>query len=485
MNEQPSGLLPHDIQAEMATLGSMILSPKAFELAKDRLKPEDFYEHKHQHIFSAMLDLFDDKGTIDLVLLKNELEKTGKLEKIGGVGYLPELMESVPTSVNAEYYIELVRDNTVLRRILELRATLGDAARRGSEPDKILEQIQRFVEGIQSGSVKAIPPITDAILEATEYMEARSEGRLQGIETGIPPLDCILHGLQPGMLSIVGGRPGDGKTSVAENIICHACIEKGVPTLFFSVEMPAYQVVTNLQRILTGIDYSEVSRGTFTATNYDKWQGAAKRIAAAPLLLDDTGAISVSRIKQHVSRESRQRDVKLVIVDYIQLVRFEGARDRRLEVGGVTQELKGLAKNFNLHVLALSQLRRVSKDHPEHVLKESSEQEEAADVVILLGHDAKYGPGMEPEPPVARRKFLIDKNRHGRVGAFFMTFNKPVLRFEGVTDGESNGGDGMADRGLPAGHDDPLSQGRLARQVDTAVGEPIEGQDVPEDEIPF
>ncbi|HUW13854.1 MAG TPA: DnaB-like helicase C-terminal domain-containing protein [Anaerolineae bacterium] len=520
--------LPHDSEAEMMALGSMILSPEALEIARDRLCADDFYRIAHQVVFTAILDVFDDKGQIELFFIREELDRQGKLEKVGGVEYLIELAESVGTSANIEYYIDTIKGHALRRYIVALGPVAREAFEPGSEPVEILERIRSYAEMSRLETTE-LPTLPAYVQEATDYLERRSRGELPFIETGIGPLDRILHGLQPGMLSIVGGRPGDGKTSLAENIICNASIGRGHPTVFFSAEMPGYQVIINLQRILTGIDYSEVRDGTFTAGHYQQWEKAAQSIKQAPLILDATGAISITAIVSRSASLVRRKGVELVIVDYIQLLRPGRAASRNLEVAGIVQDLKALAKRHNIHVMALSQLARPSKDQPGQRLKWSGEQEEAADVVVLLGRPKEYADvGKKEEPDVATRKVVVAKNRHGRAGIFYLDFDKPILTFResdygrerngeaaagqggqerppsrgqesGPDSGAPGQGDQRDDAGPPAAQR-PATQSRLGdyrpdaddpgtgpEHIDPGEAEPADEEiaDVPEDEIPF
>ena len=434
---------PHDLQAEMGVLGSMQLAPEAFELARDRLKPEDFYRHAHQDIFIAMLDLWDDKGTVDLILLRDELERAGKLAKVGGVQYLTDLMEAVPTSANAEYYIEIVRDASAKRDILDLQHHINKANDPGSETAQILDRLQGYIESAR-GSGEQHRTLGQQLAEATAYMEKRSRGEVPFILTGIGPIDRILHGLQPGMLTLVGGRSGDGKTALAQNIICTACVKDRHPTVFFSAETPDYQVLINLQRILTGIDYSEVARGTFSAANRTKWVAAGERIVASPLVVDDRQAIAMSAIKARTAQLVRHQELRLVIVDFVQLVKAEQGDSRYLQITDVVQELKRLARTYNIQVLALSQIGRPSKERAGRFLEGSGAQEQVADVMLFLGREKKYIEGVDAEPAVAMRKVLVTKNRHGRVGSVYLEFDKPILTFR---ESDYGRGDGEADAG--------------------------------------
>lgn len=456
----PQRALPQDLEAERAVLGSMLLAPDGLELARDRLGADDFYKIGHQDIFTAMLDVFDDKGTLDIVLLRQELDKRGKLDKAGGKAYLVQLEECVPSAANAEFYIEVVREQAERRDILSLDEHVKEAYEPGSEVLEIVARIRAHMDRAREGA-ETVTDTAEHLREATSYLERRSKGELPFIETGIGPIDRILHGLQPGMLTMLGGRPGDGKTSLAANILAYACIGGGHATLFFSAEMPGYQIIINLQRILTQIDYSEVARGMFSATNRLKWNDALKRIrdrvAAGIFTLDDTGGVRMSVIKARTNAAVRHKRIELLIVDYIQLVRGDRSAKRNLEVANITQELKALAQIHKIHVLVLSQITRADKDDPTPKLKWSGEQEEAADIVMLLGRKREYITGKEEEPVVAERSLWVAKNRHGRVGKVYLTFDKPVLTFRERTKEGDDAGTG--DAGPDAGGGKPAAGG--------------------------
>jgi len=417
----------------MGVLGSMFLSSEAVEMAQDRLSGREFYKLAHQDIFRAMMAITEKKARIDIVLLRNELTRQGLLEKSGGVRYLQELMEAVPTSTNVEYYIAIVSEHAARRDVLKLRPLINQVY--NEDVETILAEIERFIDNSHTIAAEIIPPTFDAIREATEYMEAAREGKLRFISTGLYQLDRKLGGLKPGMLSILAGRPGDGKTTLLLNILIHACIRNNIPCLFFSAEMPRYQIITNMVRAMTSIDYSDFVKHTFTASNYEKWADAVMKIEDAPLLLDATSGIGIDILKRRAANAVKRDRVQFIGVDYIQCLGADKTLARNQQVAYIVQELKKLAGRHNCHVMALSQIARMSPENPTPRLKWSGEQEEAADLVLRLSHDKRYDnpDNNEREPVIAERRLYIEKHRHGPVGVVPLMFHKDVAQFREAT----------------------------------------------------
>jgi len=417
--------------AEMGTLGAMMLSDEARAFGAQNLVQDDFYNLVNGIIFGALVDMEHNGDRVDMVLLAHELRSRGVYEQVGGSARLIQIAECCSSALNVEYYAPIVASYSARRQLLQVRSMAHDAVDDGAALDSIISKIERHLDVVKSGMTDEIPPMADAIAEATARLQARSEGRETGIQTGIGKLDRILHGLKPSMLTILAGRPSDGKTSMLLNIIASACLGEQVPTLFFSAEMPKDQLVENLGRIITQVDYTELARGSFTASNYQKWQEAMRTIQQAPLQIDDTGAINIETLKRRAGTAVRRHGVKIVMVDYIQRLRTDLKAKRNLQVGYIAEELKTLASRERVHVIALSQIGRTSRDNPLPQLKWSGEQEEVADIVLRLAHEAKYDQpdSDDREPPVAARGLYIEKNRHGRVGKLDLTFDKRILTF--------------------------------------------------------
>jgi len=411
---------PADIQSEAALLGSLfLLPPNEARQLLDSLADDDFYHLPHQTVLAACRKTLEEFGAIDAVAVRAELERQGVLQKVGGVRGL----------INAPLYYQLVKEAAARRAVFKLRDLAAKAGAPGADLDQTVAAIE---QGLERARVPLLrPPSTeDAIKEAEAELERRSKGLSEGVNTGLPRLDRLLRGLRPGQLSCLGGLPGDGKTSFALNIIAHACIELGQPVQMFSAEMRAADVVLWLARILTQVDYGDIRKGSFAAANYEKWQRAKKQVAAAPLVIDDTPAIAIGElVRRAMGYASRAGRPALVVVDYVQLLKPDKATKRNLEVAQIVHRLKSLARDLETHVLALSQLRRPSADNPNPAFAWSAAHEQAADILLMLGHRTIYDQAGKAEPPVADRTIKVAKNRHGAVGVVYATFDKPHLTF--------------------------------------------------------
>jgi replicative DNA helicase len=285
------------------------------------------------------------------------------------------------------------------------------------------------------------------------------------VDTGIGPLDRVLHGIRPGFLYVVAARPREGKTAMMSSISLHVALEEQRRVHVFSAEVPANQLLLNMMRTLCRMDWSDVAHGSFAASRYNTWQAQRKRLEAAPLTIEDAPAIPIEDLVGRVRRSARKDGTALVCVDYIQLLRTRHKGQRHEQLADITKQLKLLARQSNLAVLALSQLGRPSKDVPAAMPKGSGEIEEAADVVILLGRKPKYDWGAEDaEPDIAERHVKVAKNRHGREASFWLIFNKPILRFEEVTDGTRTQTGAAGKRGTPPGCKEALRQDSASGQ---------------------
>jgi len=445
--------MPHDIQAEMGVLGSMQLSPDALYLARERLDADSFYRAAHQDIFNAILSLADTRNTVDLILLRDELSRAGKLEKVGGVGYLTELMESVPTSANAEYYIEIVRDHAIRRELINTATGIQKSCQEGAlEADDLLNDAEsRMLAVRRMKESHRISDMTSLIHQIMARIEAADQRQdvLVGLSTGFGALNRATTGFQPGEVTVVAARPSVGKTSLALNILHHVCMVERRPAVFYSLEVQAQQVVSNLLCIHNRVDTQDFRRGTLTDAQWQDLEESVGKLADSPLHIDDAPSLRIGDLRARARRMRYEHKVELIAVDYLQLLMSNRSRDSRAaEVAEISAGLKALARELEVPVLAVAQLNRAAEKEQRKPrmsdLRESGAIEQDADVVMLLHRpdmqdddreeqafgeelDARTGAADLPGVPA---KLIIAKQRNGPTGVVNLLFWRRYLRFE-------------------------------------------------------
>lgn len=497
---------PHNRLAEMSVLGAAMLDPGCLPVLRERISAESFYVLSHQDIWTAICEAVDAGQTPDLVILQDRLTKTGKLEKIGGVQYLMEVLESVPCSANAENYGSIVQEHHLRRRLL---AFVSDVAAKGNEwgvdVERWLADTQEQVASLQlsmePSSGADIVLIVDGLWRELQDRAKNPGLQHDGLPTGFHDLDYIFGGLRPGELTVLGAFPGDGKTTFAVNLLASLCVQKGHRCIFFSAEMSGEEVVRSLICRIAGVDPVDYRRGQ-VAGSEDRLRTAHNEVKAAPLVIEDKVCVAVDVLYSRAVAHCRRQPVELIVVDYIQ--QLMPARKRQsavIELAETAKMLKAVARDCNAHVLALSQFARLGNKPGRPRMSSlygSGGIEQAADVVIVLDAVEKRQKG-EEQGEVVRRDFHVDKDRHGPVGGCSLNFRKHVLRFENMAreGGEHVGRDDpKGERGSEAarkGREKPAVQTGFGDQGDRGGENPSveeadgaeDGYDVPESEIPF
>ena len=460
---------PHDIEAERGILGAMMLSKYAANLCRELLSGADFYHLAHQTLWRAICAVLDAGGKPDLVQLRHELNKQGELESVGDVAYLAQVLESVPTSANAEHYALIVSELSAKRALLEIAEHLRSAAQPGTEVQELIQRVERGLEGI-SASVEMVPTVGEGLPEVDAMLERWERGEQVGLATGLRHFDELTGGLTRGTLTIVAGLPREGKTALATNIALQAAEQ--TPVLFFSAEMSGAQLRLNMLTILSRISWRELRRG-IPGERWPAWKSARAKLENFPLYIDQTPGIYVEELISRALRMVKRKSVALVIVDYIQLLGTKIETKRNLEVAHVGAQLKWLARKADVPVLALSQISSVDKVAR---LAWARELEQAADVIVFLGREQKYAWGKdEVEPDVARRRFKVEKNRTGPEGFFELEFNKPILTFmEAQKDAGEQGNSGAG-----SGRQNAAPEVAARSYYDTGAGERNSGAQKP------
>ncbi|MBU1042982.1 MAG: replicative DNA helicase [Candidatus Omnitrophica bacterium] len=432
---------PQNNEAEMAVLGSMLLEEAAISDVVEILDEDCFYRDNHLKIFRAMIGLYSENRPIDLITLSDFLLKANELEKVGGAGYLTELANVVATAANVLHHAKIVKEKAVLRKLI---STATNIVTQGYEPDQdvdgLLDTAERMIFEIAGSKAKSgIVPVKELIKSSIENIEKLYQRKTQitGIPTGYQDLDVITAGLQPSDLIILAGRPSMGKSALMCGFAEHAAVIEKIPTAIFSLEMSKESLV---QRILCSharVDMQAVRTGFLSQDHWGDLVNAAGKISTAPLFIDDTPGLNVLELRAKARRLKAQHNIGLIILDYIQLMQAAGFRgeSRQQEISDISRSLKGLAREINVPLVALSQLSRATESRDGFRprlsdLRDSGAIEQDADVVMLLFREEYYNPNEENK---GLAEVIIAKQRNGPVGTKTLTFVKEFSRFENHT----------------------------------------------------
>jgi len=434
----------------MGVLGSMLLSPEAIYLARERLAAQSFYKLAHQEVFDAVVHLADVHDAVDLILLRDELEGREALDKVGGDQYLIELMEAVPTSANAEHYIEIVREHSLKRYLISAAAEIQkNAYSPGHDAAEVLDQAESRILAVRDSKggqdARDVPSMLDGVLERLEEAH-QHPGQLTGLPTGYYDLDDMMGGLRAGELIVLAARPSQGKTSLALNILHQVCFVQRRPAALFSMEMPAEQIVSNFLCIHNRLDTKRFRQGTLDETEWTRLRESIDDLVGLPLYIDDSPAQSIMGLRARARRLAKRQHVELLVVDYLQLMTAgRSLENRAVEVGLISHGLKALARELKVPLLAVAQLsRRVEQEgrRPRMSdLRESGAIEQDADAIWLLHRpsdplengppdEGAFGPRQEAPAPGAEADLIVAKQRNGPTGVAEMVFIAPCLRFE-------------------------------------------------------
>jgi replicative DNA helicase len=440
-------LPPHAIEAEMSLLGSMILAGVGNihivgEVMHVIKGGGDFFLPKHGVLYETLVELFDRHSSIDIVQLAQRLKDKGQYEAIGKEDYLVELAESVPTAVNAPHYARIVRDKSKLRHLLDAAGHILREAHESSEsPNLIIDKAeQRIFEIAQSSEVQEPSALSALIQQAFEQLQARAESgqTLTGVATGFNPLDEMLNGMQRGEMLVLAARPSMGKTALALNIAEQVAVDRKQPVAVFSLEMGKQQLAERLLSSNSGVDGQKIRRNQLSEEELRRLQETAAELSAAPMFIDDTPGLSILELRAKARRLVSQHDIKMIMIDYLQLLSSPGSESRTQEVSLISRSVKGLARELNLPVLVLSQLNRnpegrESKRPMLSDLRESGSIEQDADVVMMLHREDYYHHDDEWKTENADKlgvsELIIAKQRNGPTGTVNLQFNKETVRF--------------------------------------------------------
>ncbi len=420
---------PQDIEAEKCVLGCVFLDNAAILKVVEILAPEDFHRQAHAAIYRTMLDLFNRNEPIDLITVHAALKERELLEQIGGAAYLAELAHYVPTAANVTYYANIVREKSILRRLIMASTEIASRCYEANEPvEDLLEEAERAIFEIRAqGNRQSFFPIKEVIKDAVlqiEYLHQKRQ-EVTGVPTGFYEFDRLTAGLQNSDLIIVAGRPSMGKTSFALNIAQHAAVEHGIPVAIFSLEMSREQLAMRMLCADARVDAQAVRTGRLSDADWQRLTYAANRLSKAPIFIDDTPAIGVLELRAKARRLMAEHGLGLIIVDYLQLMRGRERRERReQEISEISSSLKAMAKELNVPLVALSQLNLRVEERPDKRpqlsdLRESGAIEQDADVIIFIYRDEVYRKD-SPEKGIA--ELIIGKQRNGPTGVVKLAF---------------------------------------------------------------
>ncbi len=432
---------PQSLEAEESVLGAILLANETINHALEIIGPEDFYREANRAIFQTMVELSERNQPVDAITLTEALRAKGLLEEVGGAAYIAHLVTRVPSAANIAHYARIVREKSVLRRLVSVTTSLANEAyERQSDVDEFLDEAEhRIFEIAERRIAPSFHTMQDLTRESLRLIEQLYERRelVTGVPTGFTDLDRLTAGLQPSDLIIIAARPSMGKTALALNIAAYAALEADPPVgvAFFSLEMSKEQLVLRLLCSEARVDSAKVRSGYLRAEDFPRLAQAAARLSEAPIFVDDSSDISPIVLKAKCRRLARERSVRLglIIVDYLQLMRPSRPADsREREISEISRSLKALAKELKVPVVALSQLNRQVENRADRRplladLRESGAIEQDADVIAFIYRDEVYNKNSKD---VGVAEIIVAKQRNGPVDTVKLTFLPQYTRFE-------------------------------------------------------
>ncbi len=427
---------PNNIDAERSVLASLLMDNRRIDDSVEVLAPEDFYVNSYSLIYSAILKLHKGGKPVDLVTLTEQLTNDGKLEQAGGFTGVSGLAGVVSSAVNVGSYIDIVKNKARLRRLLDAVQAIGvEACQEPEKVDEFMDRVEgRIIELNADSFTNPVRGADDLVLDVQKRLEhlAQMDTDVTGLPSGLKDLDAITCGFQPSDLIILAARPSMGKTALALNIMSNCAIDHGKRVLFFSLEMSSSQLVTRVLCSLSGVNSYVLKTGRIPTESFSAWSYACNELSEAPVMIDDTAALGSMELRAKARRVYTQGGLDLVVVDYMQLMRGEkdNQESRQQEVSEISRGLKGLAKELDIPVLALSQLNRSPEQREGGEprlsdLRESGSIEQDADIVLMLHRPGKYDDTIDDR----KTKLKIEKHRNGATGVVDLLFDDKLTTF--------------------------------------------------------
>lgn len=437
---------PHSIEAEQSVLGGLLLDNAAFDRIADVVGDEDFYRFDHRVIWQHITRLIGLGRPADVVTVHESLSSAGKAEELGGLSYLNALAHNTPSAANIRRYAEIVRERSMLRKLVSVADEISAAAfsPQGKEARQLLDEAEAQVfqiaqEGARgTAGFQDIQPLLTQVVERIDELYHREGGSdVTGVPTGFTDLDRLTSGLQAGDLIIVAGRPSMGKTSLSMNVAEHVAIEQGLPVAVFSMEMGAVQLAMRMVGSVGMLDQHRMRTGKLTAEDWPRLTHAVQQVQEAQIYIDETPALSAMEVRARARRLARQcGQLGLIVIDYMQLMSATSSGENRAtEISEISRSLKSLAKELNCPLVALSQLNRSLEQRPNKRpvmsdLRESGAIEQDADLIVFIYRDEVYNPD---SPDKGTAEIIVGKQRNGPIGTVRLTFQGSSTRFLNFT----------------------------------------------------
>ncbi|MCI8449619.1 MAG: replicative DNA helicase [Eubacterium sp.] len=428
--------MPNSLEAEQSVIGSMMMDRAAVIAASETLLAEDFYHNQYAVIFDSIVELFNHNEPVDFITLQDKLKEKDVPPEISSLEYINSLVAAVPTSANIRYYANIVKEKAMLRRLIKITENIQNQCYAGSdELETIFAETEKSIfQLLQSQSSGDYVPIKQIVINALDRIEQASkiQGNVTGIATGFIDLDYRMSGLQPSDLILVAARPSMGKTAFVLNIAQYTAFHSNLATAIFSLEMSKEQLVNRLFSLESRVDAQTLRNGNLSDSDWEKLIEGAGTIGRSNLVIDDTPGISITELRSKCRKYKLELDIKLIIIDYLQLMSGSGKIDsRQQEISEISRALKALARELHVPVIALSQLSRAVEQRPDHRpmlsdLRESGAIEQDADVVMFLYRDDYYNKDTEKRNIA---EVIIAKQRNGPIGTIELVWLPQYTKF--------------------------------------------------------
>ena len=429
-------IMPNSLEAEQSVIGSMIMDKEAIVIASETLIKEDFYHQQYGILFESMIELYNEEQPVDVVTLQNRLREKDVPAELSSMEFVGELVTAVPTSANVKYYANIVKEKATLRKLIKVNEEIANECylQNESVDDIMADTEKKIFNLLQNKSGGDYVPIKQVVINALEKIEqaSKTKGSVTGIATGFVDLDYRMSGLQPSDLILVAARPSMGKTAFVLNIAQYVAFHSDMCTAIFSLEMSKEQLVNRLFSLESRVDAQLLRSGNLADADWEKLIEGAGTIGRSSLIIDDTPGISISELRSKCRKYKLEHDLKLIIIDYLQLMSGSGKSDsRQQEISDISRSLKSLARELNVPVIALSQLSRQVEQRPDHRpmlsdLRESGAIEQDADVVMFIYRDDYYNKDT-PDKNIA--EIIIAKQRNGPIGTVNLVWLPQYTKF--------------------------------------------------------